>query len=61
MTSMTRLIASRMTRDEFVQWDAPTPFRWQLIDGEAVEMAPASQINAFIQSELIRLLAACRT
>ncbi len=45
-----------MTRDEFVLWDAPPPCRWQLIDGEPVEMAPASQIHSFIQSELIRLL-----
>ena len=57
MTAITRSIASRMTRDEFVLWDAPTPVRWQLIDGEAVEMAPASQTHSLIQSELIRLLA----
>ncbi len=57
MTAITRPIASRMTRDEFVLWDAPTPMRWQLIDGEAVEMAPASRFHGAIQMELGRLIA----
>ncbi len=56
MTAMSRPIASRMTRDEFMVWDAPTNLRWQLVDGEAVEMAPTSQIHGFIQAELGRLL-----
>lgn len=53
---MLRPVASRMTRDEFLVWDSPTELRWQLIDGEAVEMAPTSQVHAFIQAELGRLL-----
>ena len=54
---MTRPIASRMTRDEFVQWDAPSACRWQLVDGEAIEMAPANRLHGALQIELGRLIA----
>ena len=57
MTAMTRPIVSRMTRDEFVEWDAPSQLRWQLVDGEAVEIAPASRFHGTIQVELARLIA----
>lgn len=46
-----------MTVAEFLAWpDDPTGRTWQLIDGEAVAMAPASQTHGAIQAELARLL-----
>ena len=54
---MTRPIARRMTRDEFILWEAPTRVRWQLVDGEVVEMAPANRLHGAIQVELGRLIA----
>lgn len=56
MTVMSRPVASHMTRDEFAVWDAPTRLRWQLVDGEPVEMAPASRFHGAIQAELARLI-----
>jgi Uma2 family endonuclease len=49
---------TRMTVDEFLVWDADdvTGRRWQLIDGEPVLMAPAADVHARIQAELVRLL-----
>ncbi len=49
-------LATRMTRDEFLVWDAPGPERWQLVDGEAVAMAPASGIHGLLQAEVGALL-----
>ena len=57
MTAMTRPVPSHMTCDEFVGWDAPTPFRWQLIDGKPTEMPPADELHGAIQCELARLIA----
>jgi Uma2 family endonuclease len=47
-----------MTLDEFLVWDTDdlTGRRWQLIDGEPVLMAPASEVHGAIQNELGRLL-----
>ena len=45
-----------MTREAFIARDAPGPCRWQLIDGEAVAMVPASRRHGAIQAELSRLL-----
>ena len=56
MTAITRPRSSRMTRDEFVIWDAPTPVRWQLVDGEALEMAPTNGFHGAIQAELALLI-----
>ena len=49
---------SRMTVDEFLVWDSGdrSGRRWQLVDGEPVAMAPASQNHGAIQSELARLI-----
>jgi Uma2 family endonuclease len=49
---------SRMTVDEFLAWDSGdySGRRWQLVDGEPVAMAPASDNHAMIQAELARLL-----
>ncbi len=42
-----------MTVAEFLAWDAPGPYHWQLVDGEPVAMAPPSRTHGAIQSELI--------
>ena len=49
---------SRMTVDEFLAWDSGdrTGQRWQLVDGEPVAMAPASDNHGMVQAELARLL-----
>jgi Uma2 family endonuclease len=48
----------RMTLAEFLDWEPGDGAgrRWQLIDGEPVAMAPASQPHGAIQAELIRLI-----
>ncbi len=45
-----------MSLDEFLVWDAPGPHRWQLMEGEAVEMAPTNLRHGLVLAELIRLL-----
>ncbi len=47
-----------MTLDEFLTWDPDerSGRRWQLVDGEPLAMAPASENHGAIQSELARLL-----
>jgi Uma2 family endonuclease len=47
-----------MALAEFLAWNPgdPTGRRWQLIDGEPVAMAPASDDHGSIQGELARLL-----
>jgi Uma2 family endonuclease len=45
-----------MTVEEFLAWDAPGPYRWQLVEGEPRAMAPASRTHGAIQSELGALL-----
>lgn len=48
---------AHMTVTEFLAWPAdPTGRTWQLIDGEPVAMAPASQTHGAIQSEVAALL-----
>jgi Uma2 family endonuclease len=49
-----------MTVAEFCEWESgdPTGGRWQLVDGEPVAMAPASENHGAIQSELAYLLTA---
>lgn len=43
----------RMTVDEFLAWpDDPTGLRWQLVDGERVAMAPASDRHGTITANL---------
>lgn len=43
-----------MTVPEFLAWDAPGGGRWQLVDGEAVAMAPASRTHGALQLEVGR-------
>ena len=49
---------SHMTLAEFVSWDSGdrSGRRWQLLDGEPVAMAPASQPHGALQSELAALI-----
>ena len=49
---------SRMTVGEFLVWDPGdrSGRRWQLVDGEPVAMAPASENHGAIQSELARIV-----
>ncbi len=49
-------IVRRMTLSEFLVWNAPGPCRWQLIDGEAVEMAPTGWLHGAVHAEFMRLL-----
>lgn len=49
-------VPETMTTEEFLVWDAPGPYRWQLVDGEPRAMAPASDEHGAIQGELARLL-----
>ena len=54
---LTMPLVSRMTVTEFLAWPPdPTGAVWQLIDGEPVAMAPASQTHGAIQNEIGRLL-----
>ena len=46
-----------MTVAGFLAWNPGDGRLWQLVDGEPVAMAPASQTHAAIQNELGRLLA----
>ena len=50
----------RMTRDEFLSWNPEdgSAWRWQLVDGEPIAMAPSSEAHGAIQSELGYLLVA---
>jgi Uma2 family endonuclease len=47
-----------MTVDEFLAWQPPErgDHRWQLVDGEPVCMAPASENHAMIQAQAARLI-----
>ena len=58
MSAALKLPPSRMTVDEFLAWDSGdyTGRRWQLVDGEPVAMASASDNHGSIQAELARLL-----
>ena len=45
-----------MTVEEFLKWDAPGPYYWQLIDGVPVAMAPPGGTHGTVQGELGRLI-----
>lgn len=49
-------IPSEMTVAEFLNWDAPAPYRWQLVNGEPQMMAPGSPTHSRVQAELARLI-----
>lgn len=44
------------TVGDFIAWDSPGPYLWQLIDGVPVAMSPPSPRHGAIQSETARLL-----
>lgn len=48
--------ADLMTVGEFLNWDSPGPYLWQLIDGVPVAMAPPAPLHGAIQSETVRLI-----
>ncbi len=58
MVAVRKRAPTRMTLDEFLGWDPGdlSGHRWQLLDGEPVAMAPASEPHGAIQGEIIRLL-----
>lgn len=58
MVAVRKRAPTRMTLDEFVGWDPgdASGQRWQLLDGEPVAMAPASEPHGAIQGEIIGLL-----
>jgi len=58
MVALRKNPPARMTVDEFLAWDADDDngWRWQLVDGEPVSMAPAAEVHGAIQMELGALL-----
>ncbi|MGD0432538.1 MAG: Uma2 family endonuclease [Acetobacteraceae bacterium] len=45
-----------MTVDEFLKWDSPGGYLWQLIDGVPVAMSPPAPLHGAIQSEVTSLI-----
>jgi Uma2 family endonuclease len=45
-----------MTLNEFLTWDPPGPYLWQLLDGVPVAVAPPAPLHGAIQSETSRLI-----
>ncbi len=58
MVALRKPVFTRMTVPEFVAWQPQehADHRWQLIDGEPVWMAPASENHGAIQSEAALLI-----
>jgi Uma2 family endonuclease len=58
MVALRKHLPTRMTRDEFLEWDPrdPSGRTWQLIDGEPVAMAPGNDTHASLQAEIARSL-----
>ena len=59
MVALGKHVPARVTVDEFLVWDSgdQSGRRWQLIDGEAVAMAPASENRGALQGEIGPLVA----
>ena len=59
MVALRKHIPARMTVDEFLVWDSGdrSGRLWQLVDGEPVAMAPASQNHGALQTEIARRIA----
>ena len=49
-------IPDLMTVAEFLQWDSPGGYLWQLVDGVPVAMAPPVPLHGAIQNETGRLI-----
>jgi len=58
MVALRKPPPARMTLAEFFAWnsDEPSVRSWQLIDGEPVAMAPATEAHGALQSEINALL-----
>jgi Uma2 family endonuclease len=58
MVALRKHPPARMTLAEFFAWNPEDPSvrSWQLIDGEPVAMAPATEAHGALQSEIGRLL-----
>jgi Uma2 family endonuclease len=54
MVALRKHAPARMMLTEFLSWDPADPSgrAWQLIDGEPVAMAPASETHAALQAEI---------
>jgi Uma2 family endonuclease len=46
-----------MTVSEFLKWDSPGEYCWQLVDGVPVAMSPPAPVHGAIQNETGRLIA----
>jgi Uma2 family endonuclease len=53
---LARNIPNLMNVGEFLQWDSPGGYLWQLIDGVPVAMAPPAPLHGAIQNETGRLI-----
>ena len=49
-------IPDLMTVDEFLEWDSPGPYLWQLVDGVPVAMSPPAPRHGAIQAQAIRII-----
>ena len=58
MAALRKHPPARMTLAEFFAWDPEDPSvrSWQLIDGEPVAKAPATEGHGALQGEVVRLL-----
>jgi Uma2 family endonuclease len=45
-----------MMLGEFLNWDSPGPYQWQLIDGVPVAMSPPAVRHALVENELGSLI-----
>jgi Uma2 family endonuclease len=45
-----------MTVDEFLRWNSPEGYRWQLVDGVPTAMSPPAPLHGVIQDEIGRLI-----
>lgn len=45
-----------MTVQDFLRWESGDFLRYELVDGEALAMAPASTVHAYLQNELGSLI-----
>jgi Uma2 family endonuclease len=54
--ALARRIPDLMTVAEFLQWDSPGGYLWQLVDGVPVAMAPPAPLHGTIQNETGRLI-----
>ncbi len=49
-------LATRLSTQDFLDWEPDDGLRYELVDGEPRAMAPAGTIHGFLQNELGRLI-----